>query len=389
MWLNEKTKELPMEGGLYEVFQQALALEARGEKIIHMEIGKPDFDSPEIAKEGVKQALDRSMVHYTAMNGIPELRQAIVEKYEKDHNLKYDYRDEIVITAGASEALASIIMAVINPEDEIIVPSPYFPLYLDQVVLAGGKMVEIPLKMENDFQLKAEDIETSINEKTKLIVLTSPHNPTGSITTKVELEKIAKLAIENNILVVSDETYDQFLFEGVHESIAGISGMRERTIVVNSASKTYSMTGWRIGYAMGPKDLIKYITKVHQGFSTCATSFAQAGAVEAYKHGDDFIGLMLEEFEERKELIYEKLSKIEGIKVLKPKGAFYIFPNISSFGMSDVDFCKYILDEAKVAIVPGSSFGKYGEGFVRICYACSKAEIEEGIDRIEKAIGRL
>lgn len=387
--VNERSKKFNFEGGLYDVFQKALALEAQGRSIIHMEIGKPDFDSPEIAKEAVKKALDDGMVHYTEMAGILPLRLAITEKYKNDHGLEYDPKSEIVVTAGACEALGAIMLAIMNPGDEIIVPSPFFSAYAEQAIIANVNLVEVPLKMENDFSLKVADLAKKITEKTKIILLNSPHNPTGAILKEEDLKEIAKLAIEKNILVISDETYDQFVFNGKHISIASLPGMKERTIVVNSASKTYSMTGWRIGYAMGPAHLMKYLNKVHQNFSTCATSFAQAGAAEAYKNAQPFVDDMLKEYKRRGELIYNRLKEIDGIEVLEPNGAFYVFPNIEKLNIDETDFCNYILEEAGVAIVPGNSFGEYGKGFVRICYACSYEQIEEAMSRFKKAVEKL
>lgn len=389
MKTNDRVKEFSFEGGLFEVFQKALELEANGQSIIHMEIGKPDFDSPKTAKEVVKKALDDGMVHYTATAGIEPLREAITNKYKRDYGLEYDSKTEIVVTAGACEAIGVTMLTLMNPGDEILVPGPYFPAYLDQTIIADVKLVEVPLKIENDFSLKVKDLESRITDKTKIILLNTPHNPTGAIIEKEDLEKIAKLAIEKDLIVISDETYDQFIFNGKHFSIASVKGMKERTIVINSASKTFSMTGWRIGYAMGPARIIKYLTKVHQNFSSCATSFAQVGAVAAYNNGEGFISEMLQEFKRRGELIYKRLSQIDGIKVLQPKGAFYIFPNIEALGIEENEFCKYILGEAGVAIVPGGSFGGYGKGFVRMCYACSYEEIEEAMDKMEKAIAKL
>lgn len=389
MKTNDRVKAFSFDGGLYEVFQKALELEANGRSIIHMEIGKPDFDSPIIAKEAAKKALDDGMVHYTAMAGIMPLREAITNKYKRDHGLEYDSKTEIIVTAGACEAIGVAMLALMNTGDEILVPSPYFPAYLEQAIIANVNLVEVPLKMENNFSLKVEDLASRVTDKTKIILINTPHNPTGAIIEKEDLEKIAKLAIEKDLIVISDETYDQFIFNGKHFSIASIEGMKERTIVINSASKTFSMTGWRIGYAMGPAHIIKYLNKTHQNFSTCATSFAQAGAAEAYNNGEDFIQDMLQEFKRRGELVYKRLSEIDGIKVLEPNGAFYVFPNIEGIGMEENEFCKYILEEAGVAIVPGDSFGKYGKGFVRICYACSYEQIEEAMDKIKNAVEKL
>ncbi|MGM0397103.1 MAG: pyridoxal phosphate-dependent aminotransferase [Bacillota bacterium] len=387
--INERCQKFSFKGGLYDVFQKAMNLEAQGKSIIHMEIGKPDFDSPQIAKEAAKKALDDGFVHYTEMAGIMPLREAISNKYRRDHGLDYNPENEIVVTAGACEAIGIIMLGMMEPGDEIIIPSPFFTAYAEQAIIANVNIVEVPLKMENKFSLKASDISDKITEKTKIILINTPHNPTGAIMEEEDLKEIAKLAIEKDLLVISDETYDQFLFSGKHVSIAGMPGMRERTIVVNSASKTFSMTGWRIGYLMGPAEYLKYLNKVHQNFSTCATSFAQVGAAEAYNNGDQFTKDMLKEFERRGKLVYESLKDVKGLKLLEPKGAFYVFINIEELRMEEGDFCDYILEEAGVAIVPGSSFGKYGKGFVRLCYACSYEQIQDAMDRIKKAVGKL
>lgn len=387
--INERSKKFNFEGGLYDIFQKALKLESEGKSIIHMEIGKPDFDSPVIAKEAAKNALDDGFVHYTEMIGIEPLRKAITSKYKRDYGLDYNYEDEIVVTAGACEAIGIIMLTMMEPGDEIIVPSPFFSAYSEQAIISNVNIVEVPLKMENEFSLKAEDLREKITDKTKIILINTPHNPTGSIIEEEDLREIAGLAIEKDLLVISDETYDQFLFKGKHFSIASIPGMKERTLVVNSSSKTFSMTGWRIGYVMGPAWILKYLNKVHQNFSTCATSFAQVGAVEAYNHGEQFTKDMLAEFERRRNLVYNSLKEIKGLKLLEPKGAFYVFINIEELKIDETDFCNYLLDEAGVAIVPGSSFGKYGKGFVRMCYACSYEEIEIAMKRIKDAVEKL
>jgi len=387
--INERCQKFNFKGGLYDVFQKALDLEAQGRSIIHMEIGKPDFDSPQIAKDAAKKALDQGIVHYTEMAGIMPLRKAITAKYKRDHGLDYSPENEIVVTAGACEAIGIIMLGMMEQGDEIIIPSPFFSAYSEQAIIADVKVVEVPLKMENKFSLKAADIADKITDKTKIILINTPHNPTGAIMEEEDLRDIAKLAIEKDLLVISDETYDQFLFRGKHVSIASMPGMRERTIVVNSASKTFSMTGWRIGYLMGPAWMLKYLNKVHQNFSTCATSFAQVGAAEAYNDGDQFTIDMLKEFERRGKLVYESLKDVKGLKLLEPKGAFYVFINIEELGMDEGDFCDYILEEAGVAIVPGSSFGKYGKGFVRLCYACSYEQIEDAMERIKGAVEKL
>jgi len=386
---NERCKKFSFKGGLYDVYQKALKLEAEGKPIIHMEIGRPDFDSPKIAKEASKKALDEGIVYYTEIAGIFPLRKAITDKYRKDHGLDYNPENEIVVTAGACEAISSIMLGMMDPEDEIIIPSPYFSNYSEQGIIANINLFEVPLKMENNFSLKARDIEKKLTDKTKVLLINTPHNPTGSIIKEEDLKEIAELAIKYDLLVISDETYDQFLFSGKHVSIAGMPEMRERTIIINSASKTFSMTGWRIGYMMGPAYMLKYLNKVHQNFSTCATSFAQVGAAEAYRNGDEFTDNMLKEFKRRRDLIYNSLSSIEGLELLKPDGAFYVFVNIEKIEVDEFEFCDYILEEANVAIVPGSSFGTYGKGFVRMCYACSYENLEEAMERIKKAVAKL
>ena len=387
--INQRSRQFNFEGGLYDVFQKALQLEAEGRDIIHMEIGRPDFDSPLNAKEAAKQALDEGIVHYTEMVGIAPLRQAITAKYERDHGLSYRWQDEIIVTAGACEAITAIMLALMDPGDEILVPSPFFSAYAEAAIIANVKLVEVPLRMENNFSLKAEDLRAGISERTKLILINTPHNPTGSIIQAEDLQQIAELAIEKDILVLSDETYDQFVFEGRHVSIASFDGMRERTLVVNSASKTYSMTGWRIGYIMGPAHYLKYINKVHQNLSTCATSFAQVGAAEAYNHAEQFIADMKAEFYRRSRLVYDSLKDIPGIRLIEPKGAFYVFINIEGLKMSETEFCNYILDEAGIAIVPGDSFGRYGKGFVRMVYAASYDRIAQAMDRFKQAVLKL
>lgn len=387
--LNERMKAMDMSGGLYEIFQKALLMEKEGRRVIHMEIGKPDYDSPQLAKDAVVKALNEGFVHYTAMAGIDELRAAIAEKEWRDNGIKADPADEIMVTAGACEALISFMMTVLDPGDEILIPSPFFSAYSDMAQIAGVRIAEVPLKLENGFELKADDIEERITDKTKALLVNTPHNPTGAVVSREELLKIAALAVEKDLVVVSDETYDQFLFEGKHTSLAALPGMKERTIVINSTSKTFSMTGWRVGYAIGPKQYILYMNKVHQNMSTCATSFVQVGAAEAFLHGKSFTEDMVAEFRERRNLIMEGLSAIPGIQFVEPKGAFYLFPRIAELGLPSVEFCKRALDETGVATVPGNAFGKSGEGFIRLAYACSREEIEEAAQRLKQFVSGL
>lgn len=387
--INERMKTMDMSGGLYDIFEKALKLQKEGRSVIHMEIGKPDFDSPQIAKEALKKALDAGFVHYTAVSGIPELRNDILEKERRNNGITFDPETEIIVTAGACEAIMAFMLAVLDPGDEIMVPSPYFSAYKEAAHIAGIVVNEVPLKFENEFELKAEDLEKTITPFTKALLVNTPHNPTGSVISKEELEKISEFAIKHDLVVISDETYDQFLFEGKHVSISTLPGMKERTIIINSASKIFSMTGWRIGYAIGPKEIIKYMHKVHTNMSTCASSFVQVGAAEAYSNETEFTRKMVEEFRFRRDLLIEGLSAINGIGVVKPKGAFYILLDISGLGLTDREFCNLVLEHTGVALVPGESFGEYGKGLVRLSYACSREEIKEAIRRLKKFVDNL
>lgn len=377
--VNERLKTIEMSGGLYEIFQKALKMEAQGRKIYHLEIGKPDFDSPEDAKKAVIEALNQGFVHYTAMSGIDELREAIAEKEYRENNITADPGSEIMVTAGACEALMSIMLGILDPGDEIIIPSPYFSAYTDMAAIAGVKIIEVPLKFENNFVLDVNDVRDKLTVNTRAILVNTPHNPTGAVLGIEDLKKIAEFAIEKDLLVISDETYDQFLFEGNHVSISTLEGMKDRTIIINSTSKTFSMTGWRIGYAMGPAEMIKYMNKVHQNMSTCATSFAQVGAAYAFSHGKPFTKNMVKEFNMRRDIVVEGLSQIDKIQFVVPKGAFYIFPRIKDLNISSTDFCTRLLDETGIAAVPGNGFGDSGEGFFRIAYARSQGELREAM----------
>ncbi|MDD2493629.1 MAG: pyridoxal phosphate-dependent aminotransferase [Tissierellia bacterium] len=385
---NDRLEKMPF-GGLYEIFAKANKLEEQGKRIIHMEIGRPDFDSPDFAKEAVKAALDRQKVHYTDVNGIEPLRKAIIEKEERRFGLKYDYETEISVMSGAAEAIAVIMLTMMNPGDEIICPSPYFSAYKEQALIAGVKLVEVPVLMDENWELNVDEIRNRVNDKTKMLLINSPNNPAGYVLSKENLQKIADIAIEKDVIVISDECYDEFIYGQKHVSISTLEDMRDRTLVVKSTSKSFSMTGWRIGYIMGPANAVKYLNKVHQNFSTCATAFAQWGAVEAFKHGDGFIDEMVKEFKRRGDYLYEAFSKIDGLKMIKPKGAFYAFPDITSFNMSESEFCNYLMEEAGVVGVPGTSFGDYGKGHVRLAYCRSYEDIIEACDKIKMALGRL
>lgn len=385
MDMNPRLGQLPKAGGLYDVFQKALKMEAQGKKVVHMEIGKPDFPSPQKAIDAVKMALDQGFVHYTEMVGIPALRKAIAEKELKFNHLVVDPETEIVVTAGACEALITILLTYFKEGDQLIVPSPYFSAYKEMCAISGVEIVEVPLSMEENFILPMERIRAAITDRTRGILINTPSNPTGMIVDKETLLQISSLAEEFDLLVISDETYDRFLFEGEHLSLYGLPGMKERTFLVNSASKTFSMTGWRIGYIIGKAEYMPLLSKVHQNLSTCATSFAQYGAAVAYSQCHDFTEDMVGEFRRRRDALVQGLSEIPGVECIVPQGAFYVFPRISGTGMTSLEFCNLMLDYG-VAMVPGDAFGQDFEGYVRLCYACSLEDIDWAVRQMKKAM---
>ncbi|MEY8304313.1 pyridoxal phosphate-dependent aminotransferase [Anaerosalibacter bizertensis] len=385
---NSRIKDIKF-GGLYEIFTKANALEEEGKRIIHMEIGRPDFDSPEMAKKAVKKALDNEHVHYTDINGIRPLREAIINKEKRRFGLEYDSETEITVTAGACEALSAILLAYMDAGEELLCTSPFFSAYSEMALITGVKLVEVPVYIDNNWKLDINEIRKRITSKTKMLLINSPNNPTGYVLSKEELQLIADIAIENDLVVISDECYDEFNYEGEHVSISTLPNMKERTLVVKSTSKSFSMTGWRIGYVLGPDHMIRYINKVHQNLSTCATAFAQYGAVEAFNNGDKYIENMVTEFKRRGDRFYEDLSKIKGLQIVKPEGAFYMFPKITSFGLSDVEVAEYLLEEVGVVGVPGSSFGEFGKGHIRLAYSRSYEDIVEAGEKLKFAFDKL
>ncbi len=376
--------------GLYEVFAKSLRLEAQGREMIHMEIGRPDYDSPEYAKAAVKAALDRGEVHYTDISGLAELRSTICSHEERKNNLKYDPDTEICIGAGASEVEAAILAAILDFGDEVLVPGPYFSAYYDQAAIAGATLVEVPVRMcGGEWELDLEELRGSITDKTRMIFVNTPNNPTGYVLSREKLEGIAAIAKEFDLVVVTDECYEAFVYEGESLSIAQLPDMKERTLVVKSTSKTYSMTGWRVGYVMGPAAMIKYINKVHQNFSVCCNSFAQWGVIEALEQGEAFIKRMVDAFRKNRDCACEILSGIEGVKLAKPHGAFYLFPDLSRFGLDDSAMCDYLMEKAGVVSVPGVTFGTSGVGCVRLSYCQSFESVRQGCEKIKKALLEL
>ena len=388
---NKRMENIVIEGGILDILEKADALQRKGRKIIHLEIGRPDFDSPACAKKAAVEALDRGEVHYTSMAGTLALRAAIAEKVSKEQGISVDPATEVVVTAGAQESNLMTFFTLLDQEDEVIIPTPLFSAYHEQLTMLGIKVVTVPTYIENGFRLKVEDLKKAITPKTKLLVINSPNNPTGAVLTIEDLKAIAKIVIDNDIWVLTDECYEQFSYDGAHNSIISLPGMKERTVMISSSSKTFSMTGWRIGWAVMPAELQKYFVKAHEDNTACANSFAQAGVLEALKCGWPDVRIMIEEYKKRRDLVVERLKKMKGLEVTKPGGAFYVFPSIKKLGMSSADFCSYILEEAGVAIVPGESFlpEPTGGPYFRLAYCRSIEELTEAMDKMEEAINKL
>ncbi len=370
---------------------KAKELRKRGIDIIGFGAGEPDFDTPDYVKEGAINALKEGKTKYTPSAGIPELREAIANKLKEKNNVEYT-SSEVVVVPGAKMGLYEIFATILNPGDEVIVPAPYWVSYPEQIALCDGISRFVELEENEGFILTVDKLKDAITDRTKAVVLNTPSNPTGAVIPKKELEKIAQFCLEKNILIISDECYEEFIYEREHVSIASLSKeVREITFTVGAFSKSYSMTGWRLGWVAAPERFIKPIINIQSQTISNPTSFAQYGAIEALKDGGKFPAMMREEFKKRRDYIVEEIRSIEGISCVKPSGAFYVFPNVSYYIRgnisNDVDFVSYLIEEAKVAVVPGSAFGK--EGYIRMSYATSMDNIKEGVKRIKDALKKL
>ena len=355
---------------------------------ISLGVGEPDFDTPwHIRDEGI-YAFERGKTFYTSNAGLKDLRIEIANYLKRSQGLVYNPDNEIIVTVGGSEAIDIGLRAIINPEDEVIIPQPSYVSYEPCAVLAGAKPVIINLKAENDFRLTAEELIGAITDKTKILILPFPNNPTGAIMEREDLEKIAKVVIEKDILVMSDEIYAELTYKDKHVSIASFAGMRERTILINGFSKSYAMTGWRLGYACAPEALISRMNKIHQFAIMCAPTISQYAAVEALKNGDADVKEMRDAYNQRRRFLMNAFKKM-GLECFEPFGAFYVFPCIKEFGMSSEEFATRFLQEEKVAVVPGTAFGDCGEGYLRISYAYSLENLKIAIERLEKFVTRL
>ncbi|MBC8570136.1 aminotransferase class I/II-fold pyridoxal phosphate-dependent enzyme [Oscillospiraceae bacterium NSJ-54] len=352
------------------------------EGVISLGVGEPDFKTPWAIREAGIRSLEQSKTWYTANAGLQELKSEICRYLERRFHLSYDDRREIMITVGGSEAIDACIRAFVEEGDEVLIPEPSFVAYHPITVLAGGVPVAIPTKQEDHFRLTPEDLKAHITEKTKLLVLPYPNNPTGGVMRREHLEAIAEVLRDTDIMVLSDEIYAELTYGSRHVSIANIEGMKERTVVVNGFSKTYAMTGWRLGYAVGPAPVMEQMLKIHQYAIMCAPTTSQYAAVEAARNCDDAIASMADEYDMRRRLIVDGFNRI-GLPCFEPEGAFYVFPSIQSTGMTSEEFCESLLYHEKVAVVPGTAFGESGEGFFRASYCYSVNHIVEALRRIE------
>ncbi len=372
----------------FKVLLKARALEAQGREIIHLEIGEPDFDTPSNIVEAAIKALREGQTHYTPSAGIPQLREAIAEEISNTRGIEV-HPDQVVVTPGAKPIMFFTILALCEEGDEVIYPNPGFPIYESMINFTGATPVPIPLLMEKDFRFDIEEFRSLASPRTKMIILNSPHNPTGGVLTKEDLEAIAEVAIENDAIVLSDEIYNRILYEGEFTSIAQFPGMQERTIILDGFSKTYAMTGWRLGYGVMPQWLAEQVATLMVNSNSCTAAFTQWAGIEALRGPQDEPRKMVEAFRQRRDIIVEGLNRIPGFRCLKPKGAFYVFPNIEGTGMSSQEMEDFLLNEAGVACLAGTSFGKYGEGFIRLSYANSVENIKKALERIEKAMTKM
>ena len=373
----------------FEVLAKAKALEKQGKDVVHLEIGEPDFDTPKNVKEAAIKALNAGYTHYGPSAGIPELRETIAQYISKTRGIKAD-PDEVVVTPGAKPIMFFSILALVNPGEEVLYPNPGFPIYESVVNFVGAKPVPIPLKEENDFRLDPEYVEEKITKKTKMIILNSPENPTGGVLTRDDLKAIADcISDRDDVFVLSDEIYSRIIYEGTHESIASLPGMKEKTILLDGFSKTYAMTGWRLGYGVMRKDLAQKVAQLQTNSNSCTCTFTQIAGIEALKGSQAEPERMDAEFKKRREVIVSGLNDIKGITCKKPRGAFYVFPNITGTGMNCRELGDYLLKEAGVAVLSGTSFGKYGEGYLRLSFANSIGNIQKALDRISKAVEKL
>jgi aspartate aminotransferase len=371
----------------FEVLARARALEAQGREIVHLEIGEPDFDTPSNIIETAGTAMREGQTHYSPSAGIPELRQAVAEYTAETRGVKVT-PEQVVVTPGAKPIMFFVILALVEEGDEVLYPNPGFPIYESMINFVGAKPVPLVLEEERGFRFDVSQLRKKVSPRTKLLIINTPQNPTGGMLTREDLEEIAAVAREYDLMVLSDEVYERIVYEGEHVSFLSMPDVQERTILLNGFSKTYAMTGWRLGYGVMPEELAVHITRLMTNSNSCTCTFIQHGGVEALRGPQDAPRQMVEEFRRRRDLIVPGLNAIEGIRCALPRGAFYVFPNIAGTGMDERQFADFCMNEAGVAVLAGTSFGEHGRGFVRISYANSIENIQKALANIEAALAR-
>jgi len=370
----------------FEVLAKAKALEKQGKEIVHLEIGEPDFDTPRNIKDAAVKAINAGYTHYGPSAGLPDFREAIAQYVSKTRGIKAE-ADEVVVTPGAKPIMFFSILALVNPGDEVLYPNPGFPIYESMINFVDAKPVPIPLPEENDFRLEPEFVKKHVTKKTKLIILNYPENPTGGVVTKEDLKVIADcIADRDDVFVLADEIYSRIIYEGKHESIASLPGMKDKTILLDGFSKTYAMTGWRLGYGVMRKDIAQKVAQLMTNSNSCTCSFTQMAGMEALKGPQIEPEKMVAEFKKRREVVVSGLNGIKGITCKKPHGAFYVFPNIKGTGMDCRKLADHLLYNAGVAVLAGTCFGKYGEDHLRLSFANSVENIKKALERIAKGV---
>ncbi len=373
----------------FEVLAKAKALEAQGRKVIHLEIGEPDFITPANIRDAAKRALDEGYTHYGPAPGLPEMRKAIAVYMTRKLGVQFK-TEQVMVTPGAKPVMFFSILALINPGEEVIYPNPGFPIYESVISFIGAKPVPLPLREERGFRFDIADLKSLITKKTRMLVINSPQNPTGGILTRDDLMQIARLAVDHDLIVLSDEIYSRIIYDDfTHTSIIQFPGMQERTILLDGFSKTYAMTGWRLGFGLMPESLLPYVSQLQINSNSCTASFSQIAGIEALEGPQDRTLEMVEEFKRRRDVIVEGLNIIPGFKCLKPLGAFYVFPNIRGTGRSSRELAELLLNKADVACLSGTAFGEFGEGYLRFSYANSVENIQIALERIGRLVATL
>ncbi len=372
----------------FEVLARAKALERQGKEIIHLEIGEPDFDTPAHIRDAAKRALDAGATHYGPSAGLPELRAAIAKHITETRDVPVT-PDEVVVTPGAKPIMFFTIMALVNRGDEVIYPNPGFPIYESVINFVGGVPVPIPLLEETGFGFDLKLFEERVSRKTKLIIINSPQNPTGGVLERAEIERIAEIARSRKIAVLTDEVYRQFLYDGEFTSIMSLPGMREHAILLDGFSKSFAMTGWRLGYGVMPVPLAEHLTRLMVNSASCTATFSQLAGIAALDGDQTPVARMVAEFKRRRDIVVDGLNRLPGVSCRSPRGAFYVFPNVRKVGWKSGEIADRVMQEAGVAVLPGTAFGEHGEGYLRLSYANSEANLRKALDRMAPVLARL